>query len=159
MSTPSPILAVSSQQKLTLKLKILLVYEGYHDDDDDSIDTPSWSINQTPFMSQSFIKLSFNILTVLFIIVFNGVHIRAEEKCRSPTIFRIPMMNKSLLYHQIKSLQATDEGHCRALCFMNHRCLSLNYIGSLCTLSDSDHVLHPEDMVMSRETVYWSIEV
>jgi len=85
----------------------------------------------------------------------------ATEKCRKPVSFKYYMENKALINHNITALQATDVEHCRALCFIDHRCISITYDikNHLCNLSDSDHVLHPEHMVNTTNTEYWSIEV
>ncbi|KXJ24336.1 hypothetical protein AC249_AIPGENE22684 [Exaiptasia diaphana] len=54
----------------------------------------------------------------------------------------------------------TDENFCRSLCYMDDRCLSINYITvkQTCELSESDHVMQPSSFVSRPRSVYYRVE-
>ena len=56
--------------------------------------------------------------------------------------------------HVINRLELEHNGACRIQCFLEPRCVSYNFGKSTCELNDSDHILHPGDVVPAHDTVY-----
>ena len=66
--------------------------------------------------------------------------------------FTTPVRENTLVGHVIRSLEVERESACTVSCYLEVNCVSLN-LGPLqdgkhvCELSDSDHHIHPEDLV------------
>jgi hypothetical protein len=80
-------------------------------------------------------------------------------------IFRKKFEGKALENHVFQTNKSTDEELCRIWCYMDDRCLSYNYGADAkgdketCELSESDHVMHNEDLVNRTDTVYYGADV
>jgi len=80
-------------------------------------------------------------------------------------IFRISFKNKALQGHVFKAEWASNEGHCEGKCFIDDRCiaysfgLGANNKNNMCELSDSDHVMHPSDLIGREGTIFRRAEV
>ena len=65
---------------------------------------------------------------------------------------------QSLSGHVIKTVEVAKEENCQIQCFIEHRCVSFNRGQNngryICELSDSDHTLHPEDMIQRNGYSY-----
>ncbi|XP_028513485.1 uncharacterized protein LOC110234148 [Exaiptasia diaphana] len=75
-------------------------------------------------------------------------------------IFKVNFKDKAFINHTIMSKKARDHSFCKALCFMNDRCISCTFDTrkSLCHLSDSDHIMHPEHLMETPDSVFWSAD-
>lgn len=79
--------------------------------------------------------------------------------------FKVTFEGKTLANHVFKTIQATDDAHCESQCFLDDRCISYSYGTSAdgqkykCELSDSDHLMHPEDVVRREGVIYRSAQV
>ncbi|XP_078372777.1 uncharacterized protein LOC144656430 [Oculina patagonica] len=82
----------------------------------------------------------------------------ATDDCRALQ-FKLPVNNRKLVGHVIKSVLVKSEIGCEAKCFKEDNCMSMN-LGPLedgkhvCELSSSDHDLHPEDLKHQEEFIY-----
>jgi hypothetical protein len=80
-------------------------------------------------------------------------------------VFKVDIQGKALKNHVFQTEIANDDSHCRAMCFLDERCISYNYGMSkneeprMCELSASDHIMHPEDLVDRLNTTYKRAEV
>ncbi|KXJ21742.1 hypothetical protein AC249_AIPGENE15168 [Exaiptasia diaphana] len=70
---------------------------------------------------------------------------------------------KALVGFVLKTIQVADESQCRAQCYMtkNDHCLSYNYIPErlTCELSQSDHRVHPDNLVARQGSLYKASKV
>lgn len=79
--------------------------------------------------------------------------------------FKVKIEGKALKSHVFQTTKSGSQGFCRVLCYLNDRCLSYNYGTSahgekdMCELSESDHVMHGEDLTDRSDTVYMRAEV
>jgi hypothetical protein len=80
-------------------------------------------------------------------------------------LFKVKFEGKALENHVFQTNKSTDEGLCRIWCYMDDRCLSYNYGADakgdkeICELSESDHVMHNEDLVDRPDTIYYGADV
>jgi hypothetical protein len=101
-------------------------------------------------------KFSLNVL-ISFIIV-------DAEGCKSMT-FKETFLGKTFKNHTLKTERVIDDRHCKAKCFIDDRCIAYSFgtnekqEANMCELSDSDHVMHPEDLVDRPDTIYRRAEV
>jgi hypothetical protein len=79
--------------------------------------------------------------------------------------FKVTFEGRTLTNHVFKTERATNDAHCETQCFMDDRCISYSF-GTLangtkymCELSDSDHIMHPEDLVYRPGVIYRSAQV
>jgi hypothetical protein len=79
--------------------------------------------------------------------------------------FKDTFEGKALNNHVFKTERATNDAHCETMCFIDDRCISYSF-GTItnkekymCELSDSDHVMHPEDLVDRPDTIYRRAQV
>ena len=68
---------------------------------------------------------------------------------------------KRLNNHVIEVKQSSTEDFCQALCYMNNKCVSINFRQTpdssgvhLCELNDSDKQQHPDDLKEEKEFSY-----
>ena len=67
--------------------------------------------------------------------------------------------------HVFKSIVVQKESACDAKCYIEGNCVSYNIVSSLedgtltCELSDSDHEIHPEELVRRFGSTYHPFEV
>ena len=78
--------------------------------------------------------------------------------------FQSHVSQKALKGHVIKSVQVTSDGSCMDECFAETRCASYNlgpFQGDLriCELSDSNDVLHPEDLQQQHGYLFRAVKV
>ncbi|KAL9970866.1 hypothetical protein ACROYT_G023318 [Oculina patagonica] len=109
--------------------------------------------------SQSVWKLSVNSLWIFVLAASNVLQANlATDDCRALQ-FKLPVNNRKLEGHVIKSILVKSEIGCEAKCFEEDNCMSVN-LGPLeggkhvCELSSSDHDLHPEDLKHQEEFIY-----
>ncbi|XP_001621445.3 neurogenic locus notch homolog protein 2 [Nematostella vectensis] len=72
-------------------------------------------------------------------------------------------LNKTLVNHDIRSVTAESETQCRIKCWFTDGCLSYSYGPisggpKICNLSNSDHKMHPRDLVDKPDFRYRSAE-
>ena len=120
-----------------------------------------------------FVLLSFALIySVLFFLFF--MKIRECVKYQNSRIFagdcrilefKPDLKDFSLQGFVIKSFEVQKESDCKARCFQEHNCVSLNIGPSgnngayLCELSDSDHEMHSEALKPKDGFTYHSTEV
>ena len=81
------------------------------------------------------------------------------DACRTLR-FTKPMNGNALIGHIIRNLTVEAESLCKLSCYLEAICVSFN-TGPLqdgkhaCELSDSDHHIHPEDLIRREGYVYW----
>ena len=80
------------------------------------------------------------------------------DVCRQAR-YQLPLINKSLIGHVIISVLVNDNDECQLRCYIEPKCLSYNVgphivYGHECELSDSDHVQHPQDLVLMPGYTY-----
>ena len=79
--------------------------------------------------------------------------------------FKESYENRALQGHVFKTEWASGESHCRSKCYLDDRCiaysfgLAANGKRNMCELSDSDHVMHPSDLIERSGTVYRRAQV
>ena len=75
--------------------------------------------------------------------------------------FKVTLKDKALVRHTFKTLPAIDDLNCQTKCFMEDRCISYTFDerSRKCNLSDSDHIMHPEDLVDKPNAIYRGAEV
>ncbi|KAL9970863.1 hypothetical protein ACROYT_G023315 [Oculina patagonica] len=106
--------------------------------------------------SQSVWRLSVYSLCIFAVAASNAN--LATDDCRALQ-FKLPVYNRKLVGHVIKSMLVKSEIGCEANCFKEDNCMSMN-LGQLedgkhvCELSSSDHDLHPEDLKHQMEFIY-----
>lgn len=68
---------------------------------------------------------------------------------------------KTLKNFVFKTIEGLNEGLCRTHCYIEDRCLSYNHISdkNTCELSESDHVMNPNNLVARPGGIYSSVEV
>ena len=80
-------------------------------------------------------------------------------------VFKTFFGNKALQGHVFKTEWASSDAHCRSKCFLDGRCiaysfgLAANGKKDMCELSNSDHVMHPNDLVPREGTIYRRAQV
>ncbi|XP_020910632.1 uncharacterized protein LOC110248444, partial [Exaiptasia diaphana] len=81
----------------------------------------------------------------------------SQDGCKHMVLRRLE--GKALNNFVFKKMK-TDQDFCKALCYMDDRCLSINYIteNQTCELSESDHVISPEHWVARPGSVYYRAE-
>ncbi|XP_031559901.1 uncharacterized protein LOC116296085 [Actinia tenebrosa] len=85
------------------------------------------------------------------------------EGCKN-MVFKVLVKGKTLENHVFEMVEVTDDAHCESLCFLDDRCISYNYYRSageekyMCELSDSDHFMHPGDLVDRPGVIYRSAQ-
>ncbi|XP_031550252.1 fibropellin-3-like [Actinia tenebrosa] len=78
--------------------------------------------------------------------------------------FKVTMKDNTLANHVFKTVRATNDAHCESQCFLDDRCISYSFGTSasgekyMCELSDSDHFMHPEDLVRRPGVIYRSAQ-
>ncbi|XP_078374669.1 uncharacterized protein LOC144658185 isoform X1 [Oculina patagonica] len=109
--------------------------------------------------SQSVWKMSVYCIWIFVLETSNVVPANlATDDCRALQ-FKLPVNNRKLVGHVIKSILVKSEIGCEANCFKEDNCMSMN-LGPLedgkhvCELSSSDHDLHPEDLKHQEEFIY-----
>ena len=81
------------------------------------------------------------------------------DACRT-LHFTKPMNGYTLAGHTIRKLKVEAESSCKLSCYFEANCVSFN-TGPLqdgkhvCELSDSDHHIHPQDLISREGYVYW----
>ena len=80
------------------------------------------------------------------------------DVCRQAR-YQLPLINKSPIGHVIISVLVNDNDECQLRCYIEPKCLSYNVgphmvYGHECELSDSDHVQHPQDLVLMPGYTY-----
>ena len=75
--------------------------------------------------------------------------------------FRVTLKGQALVNHTFETVPAFDDLNCQAICFVEDRCISYTFDerSRKCNLSDSDHIMHPEDLVDKPNAIYRSAEV
>ena len=75
--------------------------------------------------------------------------------------FKVTLKDKALVKHTFKTVLAIDDFNCQTKCYMEDRCISYTFDerSRNCNLSDSDHIMHPEDLVDKPNAIYRSAEV
>ena len=90
-----------------------------------------------------------------------------KKDCAADRILKLkPAENGSALRdHVIKSLMVKSDSSCLAHCYVEENCMSYN-LGAKrvddthkCELSNSDHLMHPEDLVRRDGFIYQPFEV
>lgn len=85
-------------------------------------------------------------------------------RCLQTSRYQLPLINKSLIGHVIISVLVNDNDECQLRCYIEPKCLSYNVgphmaYGHECELSDSDHVQHPQDLVLMLGYTYIGTKV
>ena len=85
------------------------------------------------------------------------------DDCRT-LLFDHPMVGRSLLNHTIMSHVTHSRDDCDLKCYLEDDCMSINFGPGTdgkyyCELSDSDHILHPEDLQNREGFIYRPVEV
>ncbi|EDO26226.1 predicted protein, partial [Nematostella vectensis] len=114
--------------------------------------------NSKKFEKRSFVRSIYalgTIYTVLTAIV-------VTDGCKKMIWERVHL-NKTLVNHDIKSVTAESETQCRIKCWFTDGCLSYSYGPisggpKICNLSNSDHKMHPRDLVDKPDFRYRSAE-
>ena len=81
-----------------------------------------------------------------------------SDSCRTLEFY--PTLDgHALINHVIKNISLEKQGSCRVACYLDNDCLSYNFGRlqdkvSMCQLSDSDHIQHPEDLKKSSGFIY-----
>ncbi|XP_028515280.1 uncharacterized protein LOC110240459 isoform X2 [Exaiptasia diaphana] len=86
----------------------------------------------------------------------------AVHACNQEKIFSDIIQGKALVNHTYKTLQSViDDDGCQFYCFLDDVCISYNFDEQqrICNLSDSDHIIHPEDLVYTPNAVYRALKV
>ncbi|KAL9973367.1 hypothetical protein ACROYT_G019818 [Oculina patagonica] len=96
------------------------------------------------------------LLKISLAICFHSVE--GSEVCRQ-IHFLYPDDGKALVGHVIKTVQVKTDDHCQFRCYREHQCLSYNLgpyqaYGHTCELSNSDHILHPDDLIPTTGYIY-----
>ncbi|XP_031559899.1 neurogenic locus Notch protein-like isoform X3 [Actinia tenebrosa] len=79
-------------------------------------------------------------------------------------VFKETLEGKTLANHVFKTVRATNDAHCESQCFLDDRCISYSFGTSasgekyMCELSDSDHFMHPGDLVERPGAIYRSAQ-
>ncbi|XP_031570608.1 neurogenic locus Notch protein-like, partial [Actinia tenebrosa] len=95
----------------------------------------------------------------LGIYILHASVLAAAEGCKGMT-FKDTFEGKALKNHVIKTEQATNDAHCESKCFIDDRCIAYSFgkdkdnQKQMCELSESDHVMHPDDLVDREDTIY-----
>ncbi|XP_031559900.1 neurogenic locus notch homolog protein 2-like [Actinia tenebrosa] len=86
------------------------------------------------------------------------------DACGKDMVFKETLEGKTLANHVFKTVRATNDAHCESQCFLDDRCISYSFGTSasgekhMCELSDSDHFMHPEDLVHRPGVIYRSAQ-
>ncbi|XP_031563984.1 neurogenic locus notch homolog protein 1-like isoform X2 [Actinia tenebrosa] len=112
-------------------------------------------------MKSSWLLCCYSFLAILntsrnFIVI-------AADGCKEMD-FKVTLQGKTLANHVFKTVRATNDAHCESQCFLDDRCISYGFGTSAsgenyrCELSDSDHFMHPDDIVDRPGVIYRSAQ-
>jgi len=91
------------------------------------------------------------------------IFLSSADNCRIVEL-NVSIASYTLLGHVFKRIEVTSPDVCEVNCFIEADCVSLN-VGPLkdgkhwCELSDSDHIIHPENLVYGNGMTYVSFKV
>jgi len=85
-----------------------------------------------------------------------------KSQCNKDIVFTDQYQGKALVNHTFQTVSAVDHEECQFYCFLDNRCISYSFDSqiSVCNLSDSDHIMHSDDMVdAGPSAVYYRVKV
>ena len=86
----------------------------------------------------------------------------ANGQCSKDIVLTDQFHGEALVNHTYQTLSVVDHDGCQLYCFLDNRCISYNFDDQrgVCNLSDSDHVMHSDDLVdISPDVIYYRVKV